>query len=181
MRETWRSVATESHELLLNLDSSPQPLTTTLQRPHASQSSMTTSLSSLSTPARPTPPTSRPTVPSPAHRAASRHSLYGTDDRVLLDPGSALWKVGFSGEPAPRAVVDVSDAQGRGIWEEEFEAVAEADGWGEERGEEGKREWGERVVDTRIGDRLRDVFAKFVRLTCTLPRRTAKPKDGWTI
>lgn len=37
----------------------------------------------------------------------SRHSLYGTDDRVILDLGSKVWKVGFSGESAPRAVFDV--------------------------------------------------------------------------
>ncbi|BGP00548.1 Fungal specific actin related protein [Rhodotorula toruloides ATCC 204091] len=32
----------------------------------------------------------------------SRHSLYGTEDRVVLDLGSRIWKVGFSGEPQPR-------------------------------------------------------------------------------
>ncbi|BGP26873.1 hypothetical protein JCM10295v2_005835 [Rhodotorula toruloides] len=32
----------------------------------------------------------------------SRHSLYGTEDRVVLDLGSRIWKVGFSGEAQPR-------------------------------------------------------------------------------
>jgi len=37
----------------------------------------------------------------------SRHSLYGTEDRVVLDLGSSVWKVGFSGEPQPRACASV--------------------------------------------------------------------------
>ena len=47
----------------------------------------------------------------------SRHSLYGTDDRVILDLGSKVWKVGFSGESAPRAVFDVGDGDGDGSGE----------------------------------------------------------------
>jgi actin-related protein 10 len=39
----------------------------------------------------------------------SRHSLYGTEDRVVLDLGSRCWKVGYSGEPFPRAVLDISE------------------------------------------------------------------------
>jgi actin-related protein 10 len=39
----------------------------------------------------------------------SRHSLYGTEDRVVLDLGSRCWKVGYSGEPSPRAVLDISE------------------------------------------------------------------------
>lgn len=34
----------------------------------------------------------------------SRHSLYGTEDRVVLDLGGRVWKVGFGGEPGPRVV-----------------------------------------------------------------------------
>ncbi|KAK4055582.1 hypothetical protein OIV83_000128 [Microbotryomycetes sp. JL201] len=37
----------------------------------------------------------------------SRHSLYGTEDRIVLDLGSSVWKVGFSGEAAPRACLSV--------------------------------------------------------------------------
>lgn len=34
-----------------------------------------------------------------------RHSLFGTEDRVVLDIGSRYSKFGFSGEPRPRAIV----------------------------------------------------------------------------
>jgi len=33
-----------------------------------------------------------------------RHSLYGMEDRVVIDSGSQIWKVGFSGEGKPRDV-----------------------------------------------------------------------------
>lgn len=39
----------------------------------------------------------------------SRHTLYGTDDRVILDLGSRVWKFGLSGESRPRGCVLVSD------------------------------------------------------------------------
>lgn len=44
-----------------------------------------------------------------APSARSRHSLYGAEDRVVLDLGSRVWKIGFSGESAPRAVFDVGE------------------------------------------------------------------------
>ncbi|SPO25264.1 related to ACT1 - Actin [Ustilago trichophora] len=34
-----------------------------------------------------------------------RHSLFGTEDRIVLDIGSRYSKFGFSGEPRPRAIV----------------------------------------------------------------------------
>ncbi|SNX83717.1 related to ACT1 - Actin [Melanopsichium pennsylvanicum] len=34
-----------------------------------------------------------------------RHSLFGTEDRIVLDIGSRYFKLGFSGEPRPRAIV----------------------------------------------------------------------------
>ncbi|SPO32062.1 related to ACT1 - Actin [Ustilago trichophora] len=41
-----------------------------------------------------------------------RHSLFGTEDRIVLDIGSRYSKFGFSGEPRPRAIVpSVSFAQ----------------------------------------------------------------------
>jgi actin-related protein 10 len=57
----------------------------------------------------------------------SRHSLYGTDDRIILDLGSKVWKVGFSGESAPRAVFDVGDGDGDADEEElwNYAAVGE--------------------------------------------------------
>lgn len=37
--------------------------------------------------------------------ATRRHSLFGTEDRIVLDIGSRYSKFGFSGEPRPRAIV----------------------------------------------------------------------------
>lgn len=134
------------------------------------------------------------TAPSPHYvvRDHKRHSLYGTDDRIVLDLGSACWKVGFSGEANPRKVLFARPANGpapAGIWEVEFEDVARGDGraarwwqrwetWEgldvhESAGDNAEpdeealdaqalREVGEQMVDLRIGDRLRDVFDKCV-------------------
>lgn len=41
---------------------------------------------------------------SPHYATTRRHSLYGVEDRVIIDPGSRIWKVGFSGEGRPRDV-----------------------------------------------------------------------------
>ncbi|KAF8272289.1 actin-domain-containing protein [Lactarius quietus] len=41
---------------------------------------------------------------SPHYQTTRRHSLYGTEDRIVIDPGSRVWKVGFSGEGHPRDV-----------------------------------------------------------------------------
>ncbi|KAG0140166.1 hypothetical protein CROQUDRAFT_53687 [Cronartium quercuum f. sp. fusiforme G11] len=50
-------------------------------------------------------------APSPAYTTnlRSRHALYGTDDRVVLDLGSRVWKAGFSSETRPRVVISVHD------------------------------------------------------------------------
>ncbi|KAJ7455301.1 actin-domain-containing protein [Mycena galericulata] len=39
---------------------------------------------------------------SPHYGTTRRHSLYGVEDRVIIDAGSRIWKVGFSGEGRPR-------------------------------------------------------------------------------
>lgn len=39
------------------------------------------------------------------HNFARRHSIYGTEDRVVLDIGSLYIKCGFSGESSPRHLV----------------------------------------------------------------------------
>ncbi|KAI9445463.1 actin-domain-containing protein [Lactarius indigo] len=44
---------------------------------------------------------------SPHYQTSRRHSLYGTEDRIVIDPGSRVWKVGFSGEGRPRDVFAV--------------------------------------------------------------------------
>lgn len=46
-------------------------------------------------------------APSPHYATTRRHSLYGTEDRIVIDPGSRVWKVGFSGEGRPREVFSV--------------------------------------------------------------------------
>ncbi len=49
---------------------------------------------------------------SPHYQTSRRHSLYGTEDRVIIDPGSRVWKVGFSGEGRPRDVFFVTPLWG---------------------------------------------------------------------
>lgn len=70
-------------------------------------------------------------APSPHYTTSlrSRHSLYGTEDRVVLDIGSSIIKAGFSGEPAPR--------------ECRRTAGTDADGevWGLEKSEPTEEEW----------------------------------------
>ncbi|KAF8312521.1 actin-like ATPase domain-containing protein [Clavulina sp. PMI_390] len=54
---------------------------------------------------------------SPHYTTTRRHSLYGTEDRIVIDPGSRVWKVGFSGEGRPREVFAVSDPRtGAPLW-----------------------------------------------------------------
>lgn len=56
-------------------------------------------------------------APSPHYTTTRRHSLYGTEDRIVIDPGSRVWKVGFSGEGRPREVFSVSDPKtGTPLW-----------------------------------------------------------------
>src|SRR5258708_9174812 len=56
-------------------------------------------------------------VPSPHYAATRRNSLYGTEDRIVIDTGSRVWKVGFSGEGRPRHVfVAVDDKTGTSLW-----------------------------------------------------------------
>ena len=38
-----------------------------------------------------------------------RHSVYGTETKIIIDPGSRIWKVGFSGELHPRSVFLIND------------------------------------------------------------------------
>lgn len=56
-------------------------------------------------------------APSPHYTTTRRHSLYGTEDRIVIDPGSRIWKVGFSGEGRPREVFVVADKKtGAPLW-----------------------------------------------------------------
>ncbi|KAI0749669.1 actin family [Daedaleopsis nitida] len=73
-----------------------------------------------STPA-PTPQTARLgsshiVQSSPHYPTTRRHSLYGTEDRIILDPGSRVWKVGFSGEGKPRDAFCAGGDSGEPLW-----------------------------------------------------------------
>ncbi|KAI6039887.1 actin-domain-containing protein [Pisolithus marmoratus] len=53
---------------------------------------------------------------SPHYTTTRRHSLYGTEDRVVVDPGSRIWKVGFSGEGRPRDVFYSDPTNAEPLW-----------------------------------------------------------------
>ncbi|GJE94573.1 actin-domain-containing protein [Phanerochaete sordida] len=53
---------------------------------------------------------------SPHYSTTRRHSLYGTEDRIILDPGSCVWRVGFSGEGKPRDVFLAGADTGKPLW-----------------------------------------------------------------
>jgi len=53
---------------------------------------------------------------SPRYSITRRHSLYGVEDRVVIDPGSRIWKVGFSGEGKPRDVFYGAGDSGKAFW-----------------------------------------------------------------
>ncbi|THH15556.1 hypothetical protein EW146_g4932 [Bondarzewia mesenterica] len=78
---------------------------------------------------------------SPHYQTTRRHSLYGTEDRVVIDPGSRIWKVGFSGEGRPRDVFLVGQL------------------WGLRRAPDmAQSEEEDRVLEARLQIRLREVF-----------------------
>jgi actin-related protein 10 len=53
---------------------------------------------------------------SPHYSTTRRHSLYGVEDRVIIDPGSRIWKVGFSGEGKPRDISLAGGTTGQSLW-----------------------------------------------------------------
>ncbi|TFK40187.1 fungal-specific actin related protein [Crucibulum laeve] len=53
---------------------------------------------------------------SPHYTTTRRHSLYGVEDRVIIDTGSRIWKVGFSGEGRPRDVFYAAGPSGTSLW-----------------------------------------------------------------
>lgn len=106
-----------------------------------------------STPTTTTPQTSRVAAShilqsSPHYTTTRRHSLYGTEDRIILDPGSRVWKVGFSGEGKPRDVFYAGGEKGSPLW------TLDRAGKPTERDEE------ERILEARLQDCLRSVFHK---------------------
>lgn len=83
---------------------------------------------------------------SPHYSTTRRHSLYGVEDRVVIDPGSRIWKVGFSGEGKPRDVFYGAGDSGKVFWK-----LTRASDPGD-RAEEDK------LLEARLQDRLRSVF-----------------------
>ncbi|CAA7267044.1 unnamed protein product [Cyclocybe aegerita] len=83
---------------------------------------------------------------SPHYATTRRHSLYGVEDRVIIDPGSRIWKVGFSGEGRPRDLFYAGGSSGAPLWRLR-RAVDPV-----ERAEE------DRILELRLEDCLRSVF-----------------------
>ncbi|RPD74923.1 actin-domain-containing protein [Lentinus tigrinus ALCF2SS1-7] len=83
---------------------------------------------------------------SPHYPTTRRHSLYGTEDRIILDPGSRVWKVGFSGEGKPRDVFCAGGDSGQSLWTLN-RASKPAD-----------REEEDRVLEAKLEGCLRSVF-----------------------
>jgi len=98
------------------------------------------------------PPTSRSSSSyvvgsTPHYSSTRRHSLYGTEDRIIIDPGSKYWKVGFSGEGKPRQVYQVVQAENEPtLWS-----------WHSSRSQE-EYEEADRMLAARLQDALRAVF-----------------------
>ncbi|KAG8905918.1 hypothetical protein FRB99_007998 [Tulasnella sp. 403] len=95
------------------------------------------------TPARSTAPTRAELLAnSPHYSTTRRHSLYGTEDRIIIDPGSRIWKVGFSGEGRPRDVFSVKPwSLGHAPEKDSIERMEE-----------------ERMLELELQDNLRRVF-----------------------
>jgi actin-related protein 10 len=83
---------------------------------------------------------------SPHYQTTRRHSLYGTEDRIVIDPGSRIWRVGFSGEGRPRDVFAVGP-----LWD--LHRAADL----------AEREEEERVLEAKMQEHLRGVFHEWVR------------------
>ncbi|KAF9647030.1 actin-like ATPase domain-containing protein, partial [Thelephora ganbajun] len=83
---------------------------------------------------------------SPHYQTTRRHSLYGTEDRIVIDPGSRTWKVGFSGEGRPRDVFFGDGEDGQALWRL-TRATNQLD-----------REEEDRMLQVKLQDRLRSVF-----------------------
>ncbi|KAI9000451.1 actin-domain-containing protein [Trametes punicea] len=83
---------------------------------------------------------------SPHYQTTRRHSLYGTEDRIILDPGSRIWKVGFSGEGKPRDVFLAERESGISLWSLNRASKPE------------EREEEDRILEAKLQACLRSVF-----------------------
>lgn len=87
----------------------------------------------------------------PHYATTRRHSLYGTEDRIIIDPGSKYWKVGFSGEGKPRQVYKVVQAEDEPtLWSWQSSKTPE------------EYEEADRMLFARLQDALRAVFFELV-------------------
>lgn len=83
----------------------------------------------------------------PHYTSTRRHSLYGTEDRIIIDPGSKVWKVGFSGEGKPRQVYNVArPSEEPTLWNWNMSKTTE------------DQEESERILAARMQQSLRAVF-----------------------
>jgi actin-related protein 10 len=89
---------------------------------------------------------------SPIYATTRRHSLYGVEDRVVIDPGSRIWKVGFSGEGRPRDVFLAGGKAGEPLWN--LRRAADP----AERAEEDK------LLEVKLQHCLRSVFHEYVAM-----------------
>ncbi|KAG8932829.1 hypothetical protein FRC02_000513 [Tulasnella sp. 418] len=85
---------------------------------------------------------------SPHYTTTRKHSLYGIEDRIVLDPGSRIWKVGFSGEGRPRDVFYVTSS-----------ALAIDVGKGKSAVERAEMD---RVAEQELQEKLRSVFFDYL-------------------
>ncbi|KAJ2921941.1 hypothetical protein H1R20_g15153, partial [Candolleomyces eurysporus] len=86
------------------------------------------------------------TQASPSYTTTRRHSLYGVEDRVVIDPGSRIWKVGFSGEGKPRDVFYTTGQSGEALWKLSRSSDPQ------------DRAEGDRILEIRLQQCLRSVF-----------------------
>jgi actin-related protein 10 len=92
---------------------------------------------------------------SPHYQTTRRHSLYGTEDRIVIDPGSRIWKVGFSGEGRPRDVFFGHGEDGQALWGLS-RATNQLD-----------REEEDRMLQAKLQQTLRSVFHEYVSMNAS--------------
>ena len=123
---------------------------------------------------------SYPSIPIADVQSSRRHSLYGIEDRIVIEsaieqtskaklttsPGSRVWKVGFSGEPNPRAVFWAEPA----ISTQKFSSVKASGPCGQlfdldldDLGVIDRKE-ANRLIGVRITRNLRSVFSQYVTI-----------------
>lgn len=115
------------------MESAPQtPAAALRTRPRTATSRTANALATPSTSVRRAPTSLLPAQSSASYSntVRSRQALYGVEGCVVLDLGSRIWKVGFSGEEGPRDCLSVLGMPGggeqeSGIWRLEKYAVEE--------------------------------------------------------